>query len=151
MKRLVFIFASLIISLCEIKAAEGCRVGNVVYPNFAGYNTLSLSASIPPVIVFGDKVFYNTGGISTEVNACPGYAVVTSTGASCLYGSPTVSLGLGGNNLAVCLNCPSGTIVQYNYFSCDLDDFTWPMIFLTVSIGILMITRNRFAFCYFNP
>lgn len=127
------------ICICKISfAAEGCMVGTTVYPNFAGYNTVSL---IP--LSLGTKSFYVTSPLSTVIGTCPGYVNINSSGGSCFYGNPTLGVNLGGYQIAVCVGCPSGTLVDYTYVECNLDDHSWLFGAAAGLFGILIIRKRN--------
>ncbi|KQM63930.1 hypothetical protein ASE74_12230 [Pedobacter sp. Leaf216] len=141
MKCLQIIF--LIIFICFAKpsfAAEGCLVGNTVYPNFAGYSTVNL---IP--LSLGTKTFYITSPYSTAYGTCPGWVNINSSGGSCIYGNPTLGANLGGLQIAICVACPTGTLVDYTFVNCNLDDYSWPLATAAGIFGIFIIRRrNKF-------
>ena len=119
--------------------AEGCRVGNTVYHNFAGYNSVSL---VP--LSLGTKSFYSTSPYSTVANTCPGWARInSSTSQICFYGNPTLGLSIGGFQIAVCAGCPSGIIVDYNYVLCPLDDYTFHLTATAGLFGIFFIRKRN--------
>ncbi|WP_343523783.1 hypothetical protein [Pedobacter sp.] len=130
-------FAILIFSSKITLAAEGCLVGSTVYPDFAGYSSVNL---IP--LSLGTKTFYVTSPYSTIQDTCPGWANINSSGGSCIYGNPTLGANLGGFQIAICVSCPTGTLVDYTYIPCNLDDHTW---FLGAAIGLfgILIIRKR--------
>lgn len=131
-----------IIFICTSKlsfSAEGCMVGNTVYPDFAGYNTVS----ILPVLSLGTKSFYVTSPYSTIDDTCPGWARVNSSGGTCFYGNPTLGLVLGGFQIAVCAGCPSGTLVDYTYVQCNLDDYSWTLGAAAGLFGVFVIRRRN--------
>lgn len=121
-------------------AAEGCLVGNTVYPNVAGYSSVNL---IP--LSLGTKVFYVTSPYSTIEQTCPGWANVNGSIGTCIYGNPTLGANLGGYQIAVCVACPSGTLVDYTYINCDLDGNT--LLFGTAaSLFSIFVIRRRNKF-----
>jgi len=119
-------------------AAEGCLVGTTVYPNFAGYNTVNL---IP--LSLGTKTFYLTSPLSTVSGTCPGWVNINSSGAACIYGNATLGINLGGFQLAVCVACPTGTLVDYTYINCNIDDYTWTFGAAAGLFGVLVIRRRN--------
>jgi len=130
----------LIVSLCNSRkalAAEGCLVGSTVYPDFAGYSTVNL---IP--LSLGTKIFYVTSPYSTIEQTCPGWVNINSSGGSCIYGSPTLGLNLGGFQIAVCVACPTGTLVDYTYVTCNLDDNSWLFGAAAGLFGIFIIRKR---------
>ncbi|WP_124560879.1 hypothetical protein [Pedobacter sp. KBW01] len=129
-----------IISICtsrRVFAAEGCLVGSTVYPDFAGYNSVSL---IP--LALGTKTFYVTSPYSTIEQTCPGWVNINSSGGTCLYGSPTLGLVLGGYQVTVCVACPTGTLVDYTYINCNLDDHSWLFGAAAGLFGIFIIRKR---------
>jgi hypothetical protein len=119
-------------------AAEGCLVGNTVYPNFAGYSSVNL---IP--LSLGTKIFYVTSPYSTIEQTCPGWANINGSAGSCIYGNPTLGANLGGYQIAVCVSCPTGTLVDYTYINCDLDDHSWLFGAAAGLFGILIIRKRN--------
>lgn len=139
MKSLQIILFVVFICISKVSnAAEGCMVGSTVYPNFAGYNTVSL---IP--LSLGTKSFYVTSPFSTNVGTCPGWVNINSSGGACFYGNPTLGLNLGGFQIAVCAACPTGTLVDYTYVNCNLDDYSWPLGAAAGLFGIFVIRRRN--------
>ncbi|WP_162799967.1 hypothetical protein [Pedobacter jeongneungensis] len=119
-------------------ADEGCLVGTTVYPNFAGYNSVNL---IP--LSLGTKSFYTTSPFSTTIGTCPGWVNINSSGGTCLYGNPTLGLNLGGFQIAVCAACPTGTLVDYTFINCNLDDYSWTFGAAAGLFGIFVIRRRN--------
>ncbi|WP_316797829.1 hypothetical protein [Pedobacter frigidisoli] len=140
--RSFWIFVVMILTASAVEAAEGCRVGSTIYPTFAGYNTIDIDLFTLRVTL-GNKTFYTSNPISTSPNTCPGWAQVTATNGVCLYGNPTIGAVIEGFQLAVCLNCPAGTLVQYDYLYCDLDDYSWLFGASAAMVGLVMIRRKN--------
>jgi hypothetical protein len=138
MKSLFILLIMFTLCLKISNAAEGCMVGNTVYPSFVGYSAVNL---VP--LSLGTKMFSNTTSYSTTVGTCPGYAVVTANTGSCIYGPATVSIVLGTYPLAVCVACPTGTLVNYNYVLCDLDDHSWVFGLAAGAFGLIVIRRRK--------
>jgi hypothetical protein len=136
MKRLILILAIIIISL-KLKAAEGCLVGTTVYTTFEGYSTVNL---IP--LSLGTKIFNNTNYLSSITDTCPGWANVYASTGSCIYGPATLGLSLGGFQIAICAACPTGTLVDYDYTNCPLDDYTWAIALASGTLGFILIRRK---------
>ena len=130
-----------ILFICTSKlsfSAEGCMVGTTVYPNFAGYNSISLFP-----LTLGTKTFYVTSPYSTIVQTCPGWVNINSSGGICFYGNPSIGIPLGGYPLAICVGCPTGTLVDYTYVICNLDDYSWTLGAAAGLFGVFVIKRRN--------
>jgi len=136
--KFILVFTILIFLSKVTLAEEGCLVGNTVYPNIAGYSSVNL---IP--LLLGTKIFYATSPYSTSEQTCPGWAHVNSSTGSCIYGTPTLGANLGGYQVAICVSCPTGTLVDYTYINCDLDGDTLLFGAAAGLFGIFVIRKRN--------
>lgn len=140
MRKLALLLVIIVFSF-KSKAAEGCLVGTTIYDSFVGYSTVNIVV-IPPSVTLGTKIFHNSSSISTILDTCPGYASITSTGGACTYGPATLGLVVGGFQLAVCIGCPTGTLVEYEYLQCPIDDYLPVLIVFVATLSIYSIRKK---------
>ena len=140
MNKLVLLLVLIMLSL-KLKAAEGCLVNNTIYDSFVGYSTVNIVV-LPPSITLGTKIFQNSSSVSTILDTCPGYASISGTGGPCTYGPATIGLVVGGFQLAVCVGCPTGTLVEYDYLQCPLDDYLPFFGIILSAFGVFFIKKR---------
>jgi len=139
MKSPVILLFLMMFSFSTVWGATGCLTGTTLYPNFAGYSTVT----IIPSLSLGTPIYYNTGPYTTNVGTCPGWARVNSTGGTCIHGAATLGLVVGGFQIAICVGCPTGVIVDYTFINCDLDDYSSLIAIAAGSFGFLVLRKRK--------